>query len=357
MQDWGAAVKVLVGAKAPSESPADQDQAQQAIAHGVSESMRATAFRQLHAVKDLPPGLDVAISELLPCIIEERSGSNMLAIQFKDPRGAQQSIAIAPLLAVAAGLLVDYVAGQLKEDAALYEAQFGRRRAFDEFWRPIPRNAAQNKGLEVPDGTYVANYSGLSVIRTDGGRLSSFLVCWIAPSKDGTALLIEPLIFFSPRVRAKILDDCWWMPWTWYASEQADVIFDVALEATWTSNKGRTLNQSRIAQVSCTIDAYSVSDPSIIVFSDKASVDDLLAGHVVPESWLPRIELRPRQQAGWFNAVPQSEDVAGKVGLGTFVVDAKVTERDTSNAKEMIERAAKVLGEKRSDILSALPSN
>lgn len=187
-----------------------------------------------------------------------------------DEAETQRAGAAAWAASYLAGLAIDAVASQLQQEATLYEAQFGKTQAYDDFWiwdaedyetsltleetiekqfkldgkkynekgQEDEKNGKENlegkfsQGIrtetrrEVKSPKLKQKYWGVRIRRTVRGpdlvnakdctpsnsdNATAFeLVLGIAPSRDQQMFRIAPLLFWTPLAKAKVLSNEYW---------------------------------------------------------------------------------------------------------------------------------------------------
>jgi hypothetical protein len=237
------------------------------------------------------------------------------------------------------GAAVDFVKAQLEQEAELYEAQFGARRAFDKFWTYC--QSTDGKLIRVQ------TYAGFEVVRTTDATRKALadgkatddaafrFVCALVPSADQSAFLIKPLSLDLAASRAKVLSfelpyDFLSVLWTWLldTGDRVDVKLELTMDALWIDKDQRQ-------------------------HIERVSQDTIDVGKITLGSSLDAVKLEAFEQ-GWIAAIPVSTAPRqAQPGRGTFWLGAKVTERDPSNAREYILKAAEELGERRDDLVKA----
>lgn len=265
-------------------------------------------------------------------------------IDLTKPDEAQKvAIAAAAAVPFVAGLAIDLVVSQLQTEATQYEAQFGTTKAFAGFWK---RTNPKSQNLEQ-------NYLGFEVTRTVRERdpmnpneqkdVPAFkLVVGLAPSPDRQMFQVAPLLFWTGQAKAKALSDALW---TWLPpmllgklvrtpGRHIDTTVDIHMEAMW-RGADQQLHVSTVGAVSMKFTSYDLDTREI---------------RTVP--W------GRGEASGWLFGVPVSYDPTGQVakpdaedGYGTFSLKVLVTEKDKSNAKQLIEQGAMLLKERKTDII------
>lgn len=322
---------------------------------------------------------------------------------------------VVPLVALAAsaavGFAVDYVQQQLKQEADLYQAQFGNTLADDQFWMltqqgnagkmttytthqqthsvvarletntPIATGVGIATKLETDmisslDATnevsktfesYQQRYFGFQVTRKVKDDPMAFnLVCGIAPTHDQQLFRVAPLYFQTRKAKAKVLSDQWWtwpMFWTWGGKltktpeHHLNTKVDIEMDGYW-KDKDQTMKINKLAILSLKFDGYDISSQK-----QNAAAPTEKAPPAQPNPIRAKDGTIKQAVSGFLVSVPVSLDPEGKPitsgekldALGTFTVKATVTESDASNAKQDLEQAAKWVSEQKPAILNLLP--
>lgn len=245
---------------------------------------------------------------------------------------------VPPAVAAAAtaliGFAVDFTKKQIEEEASLYEAQWGKKAAFDHFWSPDGKQ--QYYGFEVIRGT---RKNPLRKLGEKQDTAAFHLVCGIAPSADGQMFQVAPLQLTINSVKAKVLSDQWlrtfytvlWKPLL-RTGHEVDVSADVEITAIW-RDKNQTAHLEQLATFTVAVPAFDLNANNTLDAGDGL--------HSSPVGWFPGI---PR-------SVYNNNDGKEIEGLGTFWVKATVTERDPSNAKKYLEQAADLVGKQKDTIV------
>ncbi|MDX2170578.1 MAG: hypothetical protein SF182_26130 [Deltaproteobacteria bacterium] len=270
-----------------------------------------------------------------------------------------------PAAALATEFAVDFVKKELEEEATRYSAQFQGQAFFDDFWvvaatdienehQTVTRT--DSKGRVSTDlfawgsreTTYRQRYCGIEITRTTKAHPKATpafrLILGLAPSKDQQFLLAAPLSAQTQAAKAKVLDDRWWTQVFLYgfaldAGDEVETHVDAEILANW-----RTQNPSAS-------DAMYRSE-KLLALSFDVPRQNLDKGfeRVVGEN-RPKRRL-PKRVGGWFGAVPRSFNELGvPVGEGTGTVRVLVTERDPSNAKQNLQKAATELANSKDKIV------
>jgi len=237
---------------------------------------------------------------------------------------------LAPLALAAVNAAIGWVTNSLAAESDRYVAQFGYAAALDQFWE---------KPSCGTNDFWVPHYYGLEMNRlVDPCRTNAFhLVCGICPSHDGTMFQIKPLIYRSPRSKAKVLsDNGWtnWMLWKWFWSPTHEVktVVAVEIDSAWV-NASRQYQTATIAAFPLDLGSYNINSNTDISLSE-----------------------RNVQTSGWFPGIPRSSvyDVhdAKLKYSGTFTLKLIVTQTDPSNAKKLVKQASELVTSKRTEIIA-----
>ena len=259
------------------------------------------------------------------------------AFGFKpgDAANSKFAIAAAPIVAAAAGFVMDYVSKQLAEEAKQYEAQFGDTLYDDKFWETESQQS----------------YYGLEITRSVEGEPAAYrLVCGIAPTSDKQLLVMKPLIFQTKKAKAKVVGNG---PASYLAiyphifkkpgkEINSSVDFTITGYFRDTDQKMKTVPMG----------AFSFKFPGY----DISTAPILKWGVAAGEKGVGEIS---HQSSGVFDTAPFSYGLdekgkpvpAVKKPFGVFSVTVSVTETDTSNAKENIEKIGKLVSEQKPKVL------
>lgn len=297
------------------------------------------------------------------------------------PHLQAEAVPAAALASVAVGFAVDFIKKKLEEEATLYEAQFSGTAVDDRFWckaeatdaastkrvvtttrrekasssapwvlKPPITEVAEETLLSSTSATWAQRYYGFEVVRSvecdwlnrtgDSGcrRNASRLAFAIKPSADRQLLRLAPMYYQADFVKAKVLSDQWfsWLVLPVFGKfvkipgHYADVDINVELTGYWKS-PDQTLQTTPVAAFSTSVNGYDLDTAPPLHPGDGLG----------PAS------------GGWLLTVPVSygpdgSPAVGKAGeAGAFALRVLVTERDTSNAKQYLTRAAELVGEKK----------
>ncbi len=264
-------------------------------------------------------------------------------IEHATPSFIEPVTAAAAMAAV--GLAVDFVANQLKQEAKLYEAQWEQRIAKGDFWS---KSKLARKGI---DSQWTQNYVGFLVCRltSDAGAealsaangnlcdtpFASKMVFGFAPSQDQKFFLMAPLSFEVAKAKAKVLSDDWYTLYTPWVL------------ATGPGKFARIQGHSIDVDVFVEMTAYWINDKKESAITPIASFKTTINGYDIEENkrLLPGSGL-PSHPVGWLFAPPPS-GAGPNDSSGNFTLRVQVTERDTLNAKRILEDAASRLEDKK----------
>ena len=317
-------------------------------------------------------------------------GSALPAVPSAEDNNAIRRAA-APAAAVASvlvGLAVDYVQKELQKEASLYEAQFGSAIAVDDFWQktaaatnrpPVTKTITQrdvtrkdNKkvgGTDQPEeilnttetvreviqnasAEYAQNYHGFEIIRAVGGNECFKVVFGLAPSQDGQFFRVAPLYFRTSRTKAKILSDTtlsYLAPWNWPGKlmksdgHHVDTTVAIDMKGFW-KDKDQEVRIASIAAAEFSFSGYDIRANHELRAAGKASD--------------PNAEKLGATPSGWLLGVPISFESNGTLvntkHAGTFALKVTITEKDPSNAKQDLEKAATLVGNQKEKILERI---
>jgi hypothetical protein len=262
--------------------------------------------------------------------------------------------------ALVAGLAVDAVSTGLEREASRYEAQFAIEASFDQFWigapgepepyvAPCPGQAPAARGAALGGGSAATGaiaglraqgpvpgelllqqrYLGIRLRRWVAGEPEPvfLLVLGIHPAYDQQMFRVAPLLFRTGGAKAKVLsDERWsWLPPFVLArlfgspGHAIDTTVSLELDAYW-KDRNQQLKAAKVAAVELAFPQYDIA---------RAPLLD-----------------NPGGGSGWILAIPVSaRPESRELGRGTFRVRLLVTERDASNAPQLLERAARIVSE------------
>lgn len=241
----------------------------------------------------------------------------------------------APLGAAAAifavNAIIDFGVKQIEKEKSRYEAQYAVREGFDRFWLYARTSESTPKWFRIQ------NYAGFEVVRsTSSNPTACKMVFAIVPSHDGLFFMIQPIYLKIDSAKTKVLSfqlkDFYTALWTWAlrTGSSVDLTFKVSVEAIWQDAVGNARTQE--------------------VASDVLGV----RSYDLNESRVYSGEFR-KDRKGWFGTIPVSVDKDGAaIGSGTFWVGVTVTERDPSNAVEVLDKAATTLSSRRAELVEAI---
>lgn len=235
-----------------------------------------------------------------------------------------------------AGLAIDSVIASLEAESERYAAQYGARRGFDRFYSFVTFSRDGEESLYR-----IQNYAGFRFVRTTdaGEKAASEFFCAITPGDGGRAFMVRPIYLDVVRSKAKVLAFQWgsWYSafWTWLleTGSEVDVGIEFAIEAMWLTEEA--------------------NEPALwnraVVGSDRFEFRDHELGES-PES----LEDLDGQARGWFPGLPVSTTDGRPVGRGLFWIEVSATKRDPSNAREIVKRLGREIGDRRGDLLDAI---
>lgn len=241
----------------------------------------------------------------------------------QQPRAELRSAGLVPLVGFLAGAAIDFVSTSLKEEANRHESQFGKSTVYEGYWR--------NFGQANDTADWRPQYAGVAVERwlpkpdsksmPKEMELVSSSIVLLIPSSDHRLAIMQPFFYGTTRSRALV------------ASEPGTMATDLELtiDDAWLDKTSKFASE-RVGTLQATWTGYSMLKPEGVYRTDWTS-----------------------QGAGWFGGVRRSQNEKGEeVGGGTFRVAARVTERDESHAKEVIEKGAKYISDNRDAWTKAL---
>ena len=255
----------------------------------------------------------------------------------KEPKFA---IAAAPIVAAVAGFTLDYVAKSLQEEAKLYTAQFGDTIADSRFWI-------------LQGGKQTPNYYGVRITRdivdSKGRRTNAYkLVCGMCPTPDDRLITMKPLIFSTHKAKAKVI-----------GNGPASVI----AVYPWIFNHP---NSQIDSTVGFKIDGYFKDKDQFMkvvpmgAFSFKFPAYDLSCARELTATATNKNDRIPTQSSGFLDTAPFSIDPNGKPVIGdanftgSFTIKVTVTEADTSNAQQNIEKLGELVSQQKQAIIGQI---
>lgn len=243
--------------------------------------------------------------------------------QQADPTTRALPALLAPLAVQATSSAIRFLAARLEAESRRYEAQFGQRIAVDEFWL---------RGGEF-------HHRGFELVRTTSRNArpespAFHLVAVFEPSMDRTVLLVKPVYAWNQSAKAKVLARHWsivsWFDWFTKATNDVEMRIDVSMDEIYITKKGEA-KTAKLGAMTFEIPGYSLDD------SRELGPGDFAGSH---GGWLPPV------RRSFVNGQPS--------GLGTFWLEARVTERDPSNARQVLKRSAEHLKENESRIVETV---
>ena len=239
-------------------------------------------------------------------------------------RGKRGAVATTAAFSYLVGCAFDYVKSELEQEADLYTAQFGKKVAFDGFWKYTGPKREQN-------------YVGFEVKRITNSTSDSSpafrLLCAIVPSDDQMAFKLVPILFQTNKSKAKVLSFQWKHfysgLWTWLLKigNEINTKVTVHFDAFWVDEK-QGAHTARIAEADLVVNGYDISHPK------------------------PYGKLQD-EAMGWFGGIPVSYNLSTNKwgGTGTFWLEVIVTEEDPSNARRYIKKAVEKMQENRERVI------
>jgi hypothetical protein len=230
---------------------------------------------------------------------------------------ADEAVAVAPaaaLIPIVADFVVQQVVAEIAREAERYTADYAAFAADDRFYAC--------RGPEAP-----INLEALELTRSAGGRQAFSLTVLVEPSIDGTAFKLVPAAARLDYAKAKVLGRRWYLPWSWLGGrrEALDLDVEITIEALWTDAADR-IHRAVIADLPIALRGVPLGPAPTAVPLDAAS--------------------------GWFPAVPRSrpkDPKSGLLGLGTYVVRARVREYDDFGRR--VERLSVLVEKHREDLV------
>jgi|ERR1017187_5710084 hypothetical protein len=252
------------------------------------------------------------------------------------------AIAAAPIIAAAANFALDYVAKALQDEAKLYTAQFGDTIADSHFWL-------------IEAGKPQPNYYGVRITRdivdSKGRRTNAYkLVCGFCPTPDGRLITMKPLIFSTHKAKAKVIGNgpasmFAVYPWIFnHPNNQINSTVDFKID-------GYFKDKDQFMKV-IPMGAFSFKFPAY----DLSSAKELTAAATNKNNRIPA------QSSGFLDTAPFSIDPDGKAFVqvnftGSFTMKATVTEADTSNAQQNIEKLGELVSQQKQAIIRQITNN
>lgn len=297
--------------------------------------------------------------------------------------GQRDPVTASAVAAAAIGFAVDYVKKELQQEATLYEAQFRASDAYDNFWilttngttqlesavtrktterienRTVGTNTEPRIRTEVTEvvtekvrkdyGGYRQNYFGIEIQRLVGGKPALKAVIGLAPSSDQQFFAMAPLSFQTWRTKAKILSDrtiTYFAPWNWPGKlmkthgHHVNTTLSIEMDGYW-KTQPQEAHITKLTATEFQFQGYDISDCKEWTASGREGDGTKLS----------------QKTAGWLLGVPISILPNGNMVqpatgyAGTFAIRVLVTEKDPSNAKEDLEKAAKLLEDNKAKIV------
>jgi len=299
----------------------------------------------------------------------------------KRPDSRAEVAPVAALASIAIGFAVDFIKQRLEQEASLYEAQFSVTATDDKFWclvntvavKPTKRVVTTTRRVRKSDSddspwrldppvtqvteeisvatgsaSWAQRYYAFEVIRSveenwfdrqgeDERREASRIVFGLRPSADQQMLRVAPIYYQAGYAKAKVLSDEWfsWLVLPVFGKllkvpgHYLDVEIGVELDGYWRA-PDQQLRTTRVAAFTTQVNGYDLD-------TSQALLPDAGLGSGT---------------GGWLVGVPVSYGPEGTPAVGrgseagTFALRLIVTERDSSNAKKYLLRAAELVGER-----------
>jgi hypothetical protein len=216
---------------------------------------------------------------------------------------------------------------------------------------PQPDTSAKTVTIQKYPPGLTQNYYAVEIKRSvkDGDTVQTAFqtVIGFRPSEDGQMFRVAPLLFWTPKTKAKVLDDSWytWVIPTWAIGKlfrtpghEIDSNIDFQIEAVW-RGADQQLHSNTVASVPIKFTSYGIENPERLI-----------------APWGPKV-------SGWLLGVPISYNANGTIAeptgvadrkYGTFNIKVLVTERDKSNAKQLLEQSATLLKDRKSNIVETI---
>jgi hypothetical protein len=222
-------------------------------------------------------------------------------------------------LALLAGYAIDVIKAELEREASLYEAQFGESVHKDGFWDE--QGKPRLFGIEVVRRTSRdASYNNQPASRIVFAIMPAGMSRW-SEGSDDRLFLIKPILVDVNRSLAKVSQ---------FGNKTLDLNGVVRIDATWIS-KDEIVRQGTVADGKFEFTGVNLA-------TDTVYVDELTD-----------------KIACWFAGVPASAKRSGEAfGTGKFQLTVSITEKDPSKVREIIERSAKFLGDKKAQIVERI---
>ena len=349
---------------------------------------------------------EATLASILP---EERLNSAEAYSPIEEGARTESVAIAAAAIPLVAGFVIDTVQSELSKDAKRYEAQFGSVTYHDSFWTidalgeqpieseaerrlyefmageidqavgdrlaaipksliagesadPVPvdelvetvqndpgsdwgttsemirRSGELQETLLAGRSTLRPTFAGFEVIRRTSKSDPAFrFVGAFVPSRaDPRLFLIRPLFLEVDSSKAKVAKT---------DGASLTIELDMELVGSWLAEKD-AFQTATLATAKWAWSGFDMTSEDHFICADFADPD---GGQIDG----PHI-------AGWFPGVPRSKDIPGRdPGAphgGAFRLAINVTERDESKAPQYLERAAKLLGDNKEQIIKQLQS-
>jgi hypothetical protein len=267
---------------------------------------------------------------------------------------AKEVAFLAPLATAAAGMAIDYVQKQIAEEAILYEAQWGQEIVRDDFLKigdDYSKTGANNQPYQRYHGFKVCR----SVKEIDG--CATEIIFGMHPSSDQQLMLIGPLTFKTKAARAKVLSDHWTTfipPWILatipgkfgkISGHSIDVDVALDLTAVWRTNNPVKINTESLGVINFKIGGYDLNNQETLIPGKNLPL------HPVGWTLVPPPSMDQNNQLISGGPLPKPTENDNYGIAGTFKIKTLITERDTSNAKNLLEQTKGTLESKKPMII------
>jgi hypothetical protein len=281
-------------------------------------------------------------------------------------------VAAAPIAAAAAGLALNYIQQQLKQEASTYRAQFVGQTTRGNFWQPGPKYDITTGLLNV-----IPTYWGFELVRETkdhsqqnelkADNVAFRLICQFRFFPEHTAFQIKAVYLLVNSAKAKVLSPSYFLPWTWDAyippklpSETVDEQISIQMNSAWIDDAQKE-QLDQIASFMIPITGNNIDKPAVrLACKPRLS---LLGARDASD---PKSQCLPPGASGILQSVPRSLSIGSKttpvpcnnlgddgdIGCGVFSLKVTVTESNPSKAPQLLENAATEIGSHQQQIIN-----
>lgn len=249
---------------------------------------------------------------------------------------------LAPLAAAAVGMAVDYVKKSLDEEAKLYVAQFGTTIGDDKFW---------HMGGDGPEVHYVGMNVKRDLVDSKGRVINAYnLLCGFCPTFDKHFITVKPLVFSTHKAKAKVVGDgiLAWLPAAYpkiflKPGHEIDSSAEFNIDGYF-KDQSQQMQIIPMGAFKFKFPSYSLSKPaemSLIATNQNLKLSNQTSGFINTAPYSIVYDQNDNKYK------PDQESAF----TGVFTVKVIVTEQDTSNAKENLEKLSTLVSEQKTKLV------